>query len=513
MWNQDSAQLYDEREAQLAKEKEQKVSLEDAATSVGDDPYMSEYGADGTDATMDLADFRVDNAEGAEPPTAISADTDVSALEKFTQWSVPLVAAIKRNDSRAVENAVLNGTSVSLTAENLKAMEVELSKFGDHVSSAPPPSLNHVPKSVLKKMMTSEKAAKSTIDPASHLMQVMKKSWTEQELADFEHMSRPEQREHKRKWAERTLEATKSKYETSRKYMRIDTKLGKYRNAGQVIIDEGGWSDPEAIEGSLRLFAQCNSMGGKWIGKHPQTGRRLYLCLSFEFSEVFEECWADFESHVDELANTKDNAALPGGITDTTEKLEVEGEKGEAVEGEPTPSTTEPKQPKQPRPQGKPQDESKIEERKVWSLALKTRAQMLPILALADATKKKIEAEEPGWSRLNNQANLGKLRSKLTDLHACLSPTLERFLTEDTNQVKKSFKNATKELTSELKKFNNLMAMAKEVEFEVTTLVSLKDNLQSQTASASTAQGSGQKRKATQKPPKAATKRSKGSTE
>jgi len=95
--------------------------------------------------------------------------------------------------------------------------------------------------------------------------------------------------------------------------------LGEYLNAGQFVVAEGGWSDPEAVKGTLEAIAQCTALGPPWIGKHPQTKRTLYLRLRFMFKEQFTESWEDFRSFlgesIQENASTPQAKAIVGGAS------------------------------------------------------------------------------------------------------------------------------------------------------------------------------------------------------
>ena len=47
--------------------------------------------------------------------------------------------------------------------------------------------------------------------------------------------------------------------------------MGKYLSSSQLILDDGGFNDPEAVEGAMRLMKKAYSMGDPWVRQHPQT--------------------------------------------------------------------------------------------------------------------------------------------------------------------------------------------------------------------------------------------------
>ena len=71
-------------------------------------------------------------------------------------------------------------------------------------------------------------------------------------------------------------------------------------NLGQLIIDQGGWDDPKAIEGSIELVASNTSMGKSWVGKDAQTKRTPYFRVEQFYQEEFEESWSDFQTFIED---------------------------------------------------------------------------------------------------------------------------------------------------------------------------------------------------------------------
>ena len=82
-----------------------------------------------------------------------------------------------------------------------------------------------------------------------------------------------------------------------------------------MLANEGGWDDDKAVQGSLRLVAQCVAMGGTWCMKHPQTRRMMFLELNFQWSEQMSTSWTTFKKLTtpDKLNELDENLQAPAG--------------------------------------------------------------------------------------------------------------------------------------------------------------------------------------------------------
>ena len=95
-----------------------------------------------------------------------------------------------------------------------------------------------------------------------------------------------------------------------------------------LLASEGGWDDDKAVQGSLRLVAQCLAMGGTWCMKHPQTRRMMFLELNFMWSEQMGTSWTTFKKLAtpDELTEQDDN--LPAAATQEGQGPAAAGQSG-----------------------------------------------------------------------------------------------------------------------------------------------------------------------------------------
>ena len=84
-------------------------------------------------------------------------------------------------------------------------------------------------------------------------------------------------------------------------------------NLGELVIAQGGWGDPAAVAGSIRMVAQNISMGRPWVGEDCQTSRQLYNKLTFGYTEEFTECWQDFKTILVEMEADESGGDIGGG--------------------------------------------------------------------------------------------------------------------------------------------------------------------------------------------------------
>ena len=89
-----------------------------------------------------------------------------------------------------------------------------------------------------------------------------------------------------------------------------------------MLANEGGWDDDKAVQGSLRLVAQCVAMGGTWCMKHPQTRRMMFLELNFDWSEQMSTSWTTFKK-----------LATPDKLNELDENLQGPAAAGQGVQG------------------------------------------------------------------------------------------------------------------------------------------------------------------------------------
>ena len=117
-------------------------------------------------------------------------------------------------------------------------------------------------------------------------------------------------------FASEQLGAITKKYTKTVAFRTVSTTMGKMKSASRIIINQGGWDDHEGLLGSLRLFAQCILLSAgmvahtqtederPWTGRHPQTGRIIYVELEFSWAEKMEQSWTEFSTAIEKAAIT-----------------------------------------------------------------------------------------------------------------------------------------------------------------------------------------------------------------
>ena len=80
------------------------------------------------------------------------------------------------------------------------------------------------------------------------------------------------------------------------------------KNASQIVRDQGGWKDNEALKGSLKLFARSILLSAgvvghtrsdderPWTMRCPRTDRVLYTELEYTWADTIEKSWAEFKT-------------------------------------------------------------------------------------------------------------------------------------------------------------------------------------------------------------------------
>ena len=256
-----------------------------------------------------------------------------------------------------------------------------------------------------------------------------------------------------------------------RRYEKVGETLGEMLNLGQLVIREGGWSDPLAIKGSLRLVGYCFLMQDRWKGRDRQTQRHLYRKLSHLDREVFTELWEDFKDHLAEAASVS-AASVPDAVASTA----AEPKPAPAKLPQPPPgkgtvpgkNKTDPKEPKEPK--------EKSELQTVISEATKMKVRVTAILGHATGVlsgiygdkDNNVEADEK-WKWAANGDNGGTLRGLLKTVRAAITPYQNRWLTEDVADVKKTSSPETQ--VSELKNLLELKAKFENVKDQLDTMV------------------------------------------
>ena len=164
-----------------------------------------------------------------------------------------------------------------------------------------------------------------------------------------------------------------------------------------------------------------------------QTGRTLFLKLSFEFAEEFSESWSTFRKQFTSGTLTqgvKKADALEGGAKDK------EG-KADAVTDDATLKKKEGKT--TPKAKGKgqaPDKDKKFDE--LWAKSVAARKFYLSTMATSVEIDQVI-SEDVAWDWARNEQNQGKLKSLSADVRNSMSVFQKAFLSEEPSAIRKRY--------------------------------------------------------------------------
>jgi len=112
---------------------------------------------------------------------------------------------------------------------------------------------------------------------------------------EYKALSRADAAAFRMDWCKKQLNNILEKKVHHQSWKRVDRTKGCYRNFGRLVLDFGGWSCKEAIEGATTAVNKCMLMGAPWITRHPQSDLVEYLVLEIEFEEEFSNMWSHFK--------------------------------------------------------------------------------------------------------------------------------------------------------------------------------------------------------------------------
>ncbi|CAK0879795.1 unnamed protein product, partial [Prorocentrum cordatum] len=249
----------------------------------------------------------------AETAPATEEEGEVM-LNLFKGKLESMIGAIEHSDSGRLARAL--GIEIGeLNEKNLKdhehAINTLSNTLGQQGDAAFRASTTVPRRGQQRLQMIDEALANGKVEPRSSLGNYFRAELNKnpQEAKKHAPLKQPEADEHRKEWAERETGKLLGKYSHTRTWARVDTTQGDYLNLGQLVIDQGGWDDPEAIVGVLKLVNQCVSMGDPRVATHPQTQRVVYLRLKFKCVETFTKAWTSFQEEVNPLAATSGEGA------------------------------------------------------------------------------------------------------------------------------------------------------------------------------------------------------------
>jgi hypothetical protein len=233
----------------------------------------------------------------------------------------------------------------------------------------------------------------------------------------------------------------------SKSFSRIDSKKGTYKPFGKIVIDEGGWDDPEAVAGATRLAVKCLLMGGDWVKWDAMTERLRLRHPEDSWQEDLREHWELFRQE------TSDGGKKPippkplkrthgaGGGGDTPNKLPVKN-LTDSLEGL----------------------MKKCNSIKVFVQS--TQSQTLSL--------EKSLANDSEYEELASIRNITKLSELSTQLQASMSCFDQDFILSTSVQIRKKYRGEDVQLASQLKVFIQLEEKAKSLDTYVKKLKAMQ---------------------------------------
>ena len=277
------------------------------------------------------------------------------------------------------------------------------------------------------------------VDPRSALGQQLAQLWKDKDSEvgkKYFALNRAEASEFRLELAKKEFQKFKQEKQHTKSWKRVDTTQGEYRPLGWIVGQEGGWDDPEAVEGVKVLVNRCMWMGSPWWMINPQTGRVNYLYLKFKFKEEFSKAWTSFTAHYNEA---KDIAKRPP-VPPTPGAAEVQTSQQETQSQE-VPTST----------RGTPSEKGSKEKR-LWQECAKLRAKTLAAKAGAEQLLEEISSN-PKWAWAKNKENEGNLRMVLKQLNDSYSEFHKELLTSTSGNKTLKKKHDPEVCKSELEGF------------------------------------------------------------
>ena len=188
-------------------------------------------------------------------------------------------AAESNSTKRHLEKLIDSPLSEKTTADYEKA----LAGFNVALEGTRPKCKTQLPAKEQQKLAVLETAAKHGFAVQSTLANKFRAEKGQD--PEYKKLNRDGQAEFRRQWAAEELNLFKAKKVHTQEWSRVDRKKGEYLSISQLVVDQGGWTDPGAIQAAIELATQCVAMGGDWIMMNPQTKRAMFFRLKFEWEE------------------------------------------------------------------------------------------------------------------------------------------------------------------------------------------------------------------------------------
>ena len=279
----------------------------------------------------------------------------------------------------------------------------------------------------------------------------------------------------------------------SQAWQDINESIGEHKTLGAIVVMFGGWSWPPAVEGAKRLAATCSRLGPPWVIKDSMSGLAMYLVLKTQFKHVLAKSWSMYEDFWEQEAAGGNGGNGGGGTanTATTGGAAASGSGGggtprRATAGGAPASAPTPPSAKRGITGGKSSLAKRLKKKDgetptppkkdagdVMLLrdAAKVKAQVVKFRAMGKQLAEAITSGAAEWKRLNNDDNVGLLKTALKTLDDTIEKDafLSNFLLYDPKSMKEQ---AGPSFPTKLRSFIALQALIGDVQSETHFLMS-----------------------------------------
>ena len=269
------AEMAKKKEAEKAKQLAEQTTAEQEKRQVAKKEFMKRLDsiADESTRAETMTTVTEDVFDGGDEWKSLMGDdaargsADAMAIDS---GDVPLASLVDQGGDEAEANEAKTlieemAPQGELTKDNLKMLDDKLSKIAgeskkkvDAKRSADLPDDDEVeeavkdPKEKRKWALLKKTVDRGALEPNSYLMTKFRESLKKE--GDEEHykgLSRLDAAKFRLQWSEKEQGAMRKEVSKThmKSWQKVDTTRGKYKMLGQIIVNDGGFNDKDAVEG------------------------------------------------------------------------------------------------------------------------------------------------------------------------------------------------------------------------------------------------------------------------
>ncbi len=319
-----------------------------------------------------------------------------------------------------------------MTESNLAALEKQLNDDAEKMNF----EVGDVGRAKLspndqKRLSALEDALKKgSVDPRSTMGGIFRSELANDKEGSIEYakLNRQDAAQFRLQWLKQSYDTFQKEKVHTKAWRRVDATKGKYMSASQLVNDDGGWSDPAAVRGAYMLMLKCLAMGKPWTKRHPQTNRILYLKLSFEFEELFEESWTEY--HRELKAGTIKDGGHARALKGAPETKPADDDEDEDAAKKAGKKSTTPRK-------DKPENVENTQFNQTWKQGIAVRKVLLNAITAAQEVNNQIDSSD-SWDFARNPQNQGQLKSMMANLRSSMSNFHKAFMSEEPAVIRKA---------------------------------------------------------------------------